>query len=353
MSDPETPLSLDIYGYRVEISSQHPEALAGLTADFAFFLTREAAKSSSCAYSIVLLDDDPPYNGLPPLQAVVYTPRNVVYRDQGISYLDYSGRALAIHDTRARSFRVHTRDGSLAYEIAYLFLLSQCGESFDALGLHRVHALGVSVNGCAGLVLLPMGGGKSTLGAALLQLSDIDLLSDDSPLIDHRGKVHAFPLRIGLLPGSHQGIPKEQLRRIERMEFGPKFLVNYQFFAHRIRPCAKAGVLFLGSRSLAAGCTVKPASFRAALWAMMANCVVGLGLFQGMEFVFQRGPLEIAAKAWVARRRLVAAIRLIRGCSVYHLCLGRDSAENARVVRDTIRFAGKSGSGASAPNPSG
>jgi hypothetical protein len=330
------PLFLDVYGYRVEIRSEHAEALSGLTADFAFFASPDAA-DSGC--TIILRDDDPPYSGLPPLHAVVYTPRNVVYRDGPISYLDYSGRALGVHDTRARTFEVHTRNPDLAYEIAYLFLLSQCGESFDAHGLHRVHALAVSVGDCAGLVLLPMGGGKSTLGASLLQLPDIELLSDDSPLIDHGGGVHAFPLRIGLLPDALKDIPQNQLRRIERMEFGPKFLVNYQVFAHRIRPKASAGVLFLGSRSLGSSCTVTRAPFHAALGAMIANCVVGLGLFQGMEFVFQRGPWEVAAKAWVARRRLMAALRLIRRSRAYHLSLGRDPVENARVVRDTIRLA--------------
>jgi len=336
MSDPQSPLFLDVYGYRVEIRSDHPAALSGLAADFAFFQRQEGSASGA---TVLLLDDDPPYDGLPPLQAVVYTPRNVVYQDGPVSYLDYSGRALAIHDTRARSFRVHTRDCGLAYEIAYLFLLSQCGESFDARGLHRVHALGVSVGDCAGLVLLPMGGGKSTLGASLLRLPDIELLSDDSPLIDHCGGVHAFPLRIGLLPGSLDEVPPDQLRQIDRMEFGPKFLVNYQYFAHRTRATARVGVLFLGSRSLAPGCRVTQASFTAALRAMMANSVIGLGLFQGMEFVFQRGPGEIAAKAWIARRRLMAAVRLIRGSRVYHLHLGRDSAENATVVRDTIKLA--------------
>src|SRR5271168_4424226 len=107
MSDPQSLLFLDVYGYQVEIRSDHPAALSGLAADFAFFQRQE---SSAHGTTVLLLDDDPPYDGLPPLQAVVYTPRNVVYRDGPVSYLDYSGRALAIHDTRAQSFRVHTRD---------------------------------------------------------------------------------------------------------------------------------------------------------------------------------------------------------------------------------------------------
>ncbi len=67
--------------------------------------------------------------------------------------------------------------------------------------MHRVHALALAVDRRAMLVLLPMGGGKSTLGAELLRHPDVQLLSDDSPLVDRAGRVHAFPLRLGLLPG--------------------------------------------------------------------------------------------------------------------------------------------------------
>jgi len=332
MSDLERPLFLDVYGYKVEIRSHHAAVLKGLGDDFAFFRKDEVEAGTILEF----FDEEPRYDVLPPLNATVYTPRNVSYRDGEVTYLDYSGRALAIHDAKAGRFRVHTRNHDLAYEIGYLFLLSRCGEWFDAGGLHRVHALAISIGDCGALVLLPMGGGKSTLGANLLQLPDIEFLSDDSPLIDHFGGVHAFPLRLGLLPGTLEGLPDDQLRRVERMEFGPKMLVSYRYFEQRVRPQARSCVLFLGSRSLAGECTVTPASFHSALVAMMSNCVVGMGLFQGMEFVFQRSAWEIALKALVARRRLAAALRLIRSSEVFHLNLGRDGTENARVVRETI-----------------
>jgi hypothetical protein len=331
-------LYLDIYGYRVEIRSQHAAAQEGLAEDFAFF-RRETVDGGAL---IILLLEDPPYGGLPPLQASVYTPRNVSYHDGNCTWHDYSGRALAVHDLSKREFRVSTRDSDLAYEIVYLYLLCQSGEHFDAHGLHRVHALAVSVGDCAGLVLLPMGGGKSTLGASLLQLDDIEILSDDSPLIDHRGGVHALPLRLGLLPGSLDMVPEEQLRRIQRMEFGPKLLVNYRYFADKVRPEARGCVIFLGSRNLGSECVVERATARAALRALVANCVVGLGLFQGMEFVFNRGPREIARKAVVAGKRLHACWNLARRAELYHLSLGRDSQQNARTVRDILaRSAGR------------
>jgi hypothetical protein len=327
------PIFLDIYGYRAEVRSTCASARENLAEDFAYFRV-EAGDSGRL---IELFDADPPYAGLPPLQASVYTPRNVSYRDETRTYIDYSGRALAIHDRAAEVFRIYSRDADLLYEAAYLFLLAQSGEFFDAHGLYRVHALGVSIENRAALIVLPMGGGKSTLGAHLLEFPDIEILSDDSPLIDLRGSVHAFPLRLGLLPDAAHTIPEDRLRRINRMEFGPKLLVNYSYFAGRVRAQAEPAILFLGRRSLSNECTVTKAGRLAALIAMLPNCVIGLGLFQGMEFIFQRSAWEISAKIVVAWRRLRASVRLIRRAQIYHVTLGRDSKENARVVHGLLK----------------
>ena len=67
--------------------------------------------------------------------------------------------------------------------------------------------------------------------------------------------------------------------------------------------------------------------------------MVGLGLFQGVEFLFQKSLWEIVGKAMIALRRMAATIRLIRRSAVYRLDLGRDSEENARVVRELLEQA--------------
>jgi hypothetical protein len=329
---------LDIYGYRALVTSNSSLVLSGIREDFAYFLRDAAAENSSAAVKIELLDADPPYGELPDVQATVFTPRNVSYRHGDLTFIDYSGRALAIHNRKSGDFQVFSRDPDLLFEAAYLFVLSQSGEFFDAHGLHRVHALGVSIENRAALVLLPMGGGKSTLGASLCRLPGIQLLSDDSPLIDHKANVWAFPLRLGLLPGSEGTIPPDKIRTIRRMEFGPKLLVNYSYFAGQVTARAEPCLLFLGSRSLRNTCTIKPASKLSAIAAMLSNCVVGLGLFQGMEFVFQRGWLEVFRKTIAASSRLRASLRLIARSDVYHLILGREAERNAAAVFEQMQL---------------
>jgi hypothetical protein len=327
---------LNIYGFRAAVTCQSPAALAAIRDDFTFFLDR-SVEIPADAIRIELFETDPPYDKVPEVTATVFTPRNVSYRSGDLTFVDYSGKALGIHDRARGRFQVFSRDPDLLYETAYLFLLSQSGEYFDAHHLHRVHALAVAVENCAALVLLPMGGGKSTLGAELLNYPDIRLLSDDAPLIDRDGKVRAFPLRLGLLPGFEKNIPPDKLRKIRRMEFGPKILVNYTYFADRVIPHADPCLLFLGTRSLGATCQITPASKAAAARAMLGNCVIGLGLFQGMEFVFQRGWTEIFRKAIVAASRLRASLRFIGQAEIYHLVLGRDTEQNGRAVVEKMR----------------
>ena len=178
-----------------------------------------------------------------------------------------------------------------------------------------------------------MGGGKSTLAMHLLADPAVSFLSDDSPLVDRKGLLHAFPLRIGILPGSQSLYAPEQLRTIQRMEFGPKLLLRHEFFEHRIVDSAEPGFLMLGRRSLSDSCVIIPASRMAALRALIPNCVIGLGLFQGMEFVFNRDTSEILRKIAIAASRLRNCISLVRRSAAYTVILGRDLEKNAATIR--------------------
>jgi len=223
-------------------------------------------------------------------------------------------------------------DRYLVYEAAYLFLLSQIGEALDARGLHRLHALAMSWRGRAILALLPMGGGKSTLGVELLKEPDLQILSDDSPVMDRRGRAFAFPLRLGLLGGREQEVPEEHRRLIQRMEFGPKYVVNYSYFASRVAASAEPGLVILGRRTLARKGRVEPASYSETVRAMMPNMVLGLGLYQGLEYLVQSSTAELLGKAGVVLSRFRNAHALARRSKNYILHMGRDVADNARLI---------------------
>jgi hypothetical protein len=322
--------TFNVYGFRFSIRSAVSEAVEGLEQDFAFFRSCDLGGG----VTLELLAEDPPREGLPLTDALVYTPRNVVYRNGSKRYIDYHGRALGIQDETSGDLKLYSRDPNLLYEAAYLYLLSRIGQHLDRQGLHRIHALGVTVQGRAVLVLLPMGGGKSTLGLHLLKYPAVQLLSDDSPFIDRKGRVLAYPLRLGLLPGSENTIPPEHRRAIQRMEFGPKHLVNYSYFQDRVNKSADPGLVLIGARTLARDCRIEEVGIIAGLRACVPNSVVGLGLFHGLEFILQAGAWELAKKAGLGGSRLRNCWQLLRRSRVCRVHLGSDPVLNAKTVFD-------------------
>ena len=323
----------DVHGYRFSIGGDAQWAIDGIDDDFAAFRT----KTPTTGVRLEVRLQKPDYNAVPPLRASGYTPRNVSYTDGPRSYLDYRGLGLAVHDRDTGDFSVVSESAFLLYEACYLYLLAQIGAYLDIRGMHRVHALSISIADRASLVLLPMGGGKSTLIAELLKDPEVKLLSDDSPFIDRRARVYPFPLHIGLLPGGESEIPAEYLRKINRMEFGPKYLVKYDYFAHRVGGIAQPMFVFLGERSLGEECRITRASMAAGLRAMVKDCVIGVGLFQGLEFVLQSSFSEKLGLMPVALRRLSASISLLRRSKLYHITLGRSTPTNARTMLEFIR----------------
>lgn len=326
------------YGYRFALAGDAPDALRALASDFEFFADGNPAPAAAARpVTIRIRHAAPDYAALPPVRASVYTPRNVSYKHGEFTLVDFHGRGIGRHHRATGDFEITTLDPDLQYEACYLFLLSQMGEALDRRGLHRVHALGISLRGRGVLVLLPMGAGKSTLGVELLRDPEVRLLSDDSPLIDAAGYLHAFPTRIGLLPGSEAVIPREYLRTVNRMNFGPKTFVDYRYFAPRVDAGAPCRFVCLGSRTLAPQGRIAGVSRTDALRRFTSDCIVGMGLFQGLEFFFQKSTKEMLARGPVTWSRLRASLAVIRRSHLLELQLGQDRAANARLLLDYVR----------------
>jgi len=333
-AEPARCRSFNVYGYHFSVRGPAEEPLCEIEEDFRFFST----EGPNDGVLVELFPEAPPLDAVPANDAVVYTPRNVVYREGGKRFIDYHGRALGIQDEATGDFRLYSQDTGLLYEAAYLYLLSQIGQRLDAAGLHRIHALGLVVKRRAVLVMLPMGGGKSTLGLHALQNPHVQILSDDAPFVDRHGRLLACPLRIGLLPGSDNTVPVEHRRTIQRMEFGPKQVVNYSYFSDRVCASAEPGLLFVGVRTMAPCCRIETISRMTAVRSCMANCVVGMGLFQGLEFLLQSSAWELLKKARLGLSRLWNCWQLLRRSRLLRIHLGRDAGLNARTL---LEFAEK------------
>lgn len=324
----------DFFGFRVAVRGHNNNVLQDVHRDFSYFRTEPGE-----AQALLELSAEPgPRDIMPPLKAALQTPRNTVYREGNLSYLDYFGRALVIYQTKGKRYRIYCPDRDLAHEIVFLTILSLVGEHLDAIGLHRVHALGLEVGGQGVLVLLPMAGGKTTLTLNLLRAYGIKLLSEDSPLISGSGEIFPFPLRLGVRVGGEPAwVPTKYQRTVKRMEFGPKTLIDIEYFKDRIAGPCPAGAILLGERWLAGPSSVRPVARRQAITEFIKNSVVGLGLYQGVEFLLERSAWEILGKAGLALSRLRTSLKIIGRSQVYRFAMGPDAEQSAEVLVKFLR----------------
>jgi hypothetical protein len=323
----------DFYGLTVEVSSASEALTDEVRRHFAYFRVPSAIGE----VRVEIHPEDPPYSELPSLPASIFTPRNVCFQNDKVSYIDYFGQGLAIFDRNERRCVIYSTDHDMAHEIAYLFILSTVGEYLDGRGIHRLHALGVSYQQRGILLLLPSGGGKSTMALELMRQPGFLLLGEDTPLIDRRGRIHPFPLRIGVRAERDTGVPPQYLRTVNRMEFDPKTLIDIDYFKDRLGESVPPGLILVGERNLGDVSAIVPLPRRRAFKAMVKYMVVGLGIYHGMEFLLERGLWEVLGQSGVAASRLYNGVSLLARARAYRFILGRDTEKNCRTLIEFIQ----------------
>jgi hypothetical protein len=327
-------LTLNFYGCEVTVTSDDSTLVQEIRRDYAYFA--RSGGEVRARLTVTMRRESPPYDSIPPVAASFYTPRNVCFRDGETAYVDYFGQGLAIHEKRAGRCTVYGEEFDRVREIAYYFILSTVGQYLDSIGMHRVHALGVARNGKASLLLLPSGGGKSTMALQLMQRPGFGLLGEDTPLIDRNGMVHPFPLRLGIRHDAKTDIPGEYLRTVSRMEFDPKTLIDVTYFEDRWSDAVPPGVILVGSRNAGYVSEIVPLSSRKTFHSLLKYQIVGLGIYQGLEFLLERGTGELWGKGGLAFSRLRAALALMRRARGYRFVLGRDRERNAATLLDFL-----------------
>jgi hypothetical protein len=323
----------NFYGLLLAVCSPSVMLVEELRRDFSYFLA--PAQKAQVQVRAQLLP--PPYPDLPSIPAARFTLRNVCFRRDEVIYLDYFGQGLAIFDRCARQCDVYSTVPDVVHEIVYLFVLSTVGRYLDNLGIHRVHALGLSYHQQGILLLLPSGGGKSTMAVELLRQPGFFLLSEDTPLIDRRGFMQPFPLRLGVRPEQQTGIPPQHLRTMQRMVFGPKTLIDIEYFQGRIGQAVEPRFLFVGQRNLGDASAILPLSRRRAFSALLQDLVIGRGVYQGREFLCEPGLWELLDKGKLGMARVSKSLRLLARTSPYRFILGRDIEKNRQTLIEFLQ----------------
>ena len=325
---------INIYGLTIAVKCDHDNLLEELTRPFKFFLSEE----SGFSIEIAVEQKDPPYNSFPGIKASFSTPRNIIYQFKGEKIIDYFGNGLVIHNKAESKYHIYGCDVNFLTEAFYLLIISLVGQFCDKQGYLRVHALALSFNDTAILLPLPPGSGKSTMAMAMLEVNGFKLISDDEPIVKNDGSILPFPTRIGTLDKKKiQNIPERFVYKIDRMEFGQKYFIDYDYWGDKIeKRHLRKSIIFQSNRLLNGAPSIQKASKIKILSSLVRDAVIGVGLYQGLEFIFQNSPWEIFTKVWVVTRRFTKALKLALSSETYRINLSRDIEKNVEILKEFV-----------------
>jgi hypothetical protein len=325
----------DFYGVGVNIESSEEAFHRSLENDFSYFLS----SSAPSALHVIFERATPDYDQLPELTCSLATPRNICFGNGRLTYIDYFGRGINIYDKETNQCRIVTTDVELAHEIAYLTILSRVSEALEKQRLHRIHGLGIESGGKGTVILLPSGGGKSTLALSLLQQDNpFRLISEDSPLLRSDGCMMPFPLRIGVHPhNAPPGIDSRYTQLDKRIEFSSKINIDVRYFGDKVcRQPVPAAFLLLGTRTTGRRAQIMAVSRSAALRHVIANSIIGIGLYQGLEFLLQKSVGESVRHTGLLFSRVYNNWILLKHTHVYEFLIGRDINKNYECLRSFL-----------------
>lgn len=326
-------LSLSVHGVQVRLSYESGDELAkgalqNLAEDFEYFVGND--EGGPHAVTLVLRGQAAPASLVPLGRGLFQTKMCGVHGLGRKRVCDYGRGALVVSESSksSRNFLVYAPGVDDLYEISYTALLSALGEELDRRGFHRVHALGIELDGRAGLVVLPQGGGKSAMAALLVQEPNVKIFSDETPLL--RGDVvYPFPVRLALKPevAAALGLPA-QARLFRRRLFAEKAL--FPLRAVQVARPKRVSFVAFGERRVGAQPSFRTASRLLVFWGLVKYSVVGLGVAQMAEHMLrvENGPSLLG----IAFSRLFTALRIVVRAKSYRFTLSEDARENARVL---------------------
>jgi len=325
---------LDIHGLVIECASSHKALIQSVVRPFKFFVVQ----SGHPVLNIDIKQTDPPYDELPEMKACFSTPRNIVFKQGDLKVIDYFGKGIVVEEKSLKKFSIYGRDEDFLQESFYLLVLSLISQYCDDKGFLRIHALVFSQLDTAFIFSAQSGGGKSTMALGLMENGDFKLISDDEAILTASGDLLPLPLRIGTLDKDKlKAIPDQYIYEIDRMEFGKKYFIDIDCWSEKLEKRKLNKKVFLIAKRLMNGTPyIEKASRYDTLTNLMGSAVLGLGLYQGMEFVFNNSPWELFRRLPVFLKRLTAALKFAVTTDSYQIYLCRDSTENIRILTNFV-----------------
>lgn len=327
----------DIYGLRLAIDGSWEPVVEALRRDFAWFEV-EASEGDEADVRIHVEHGAPDLEPFGDVAASFVTERNVVYHVAGDTVIDYLGLALSVIGEEDDAHVTGT-DEAVARRAGFDFALAQVSKHLDGLSMPRLHGLGLVGATGAVVIVLPSGGGKTTLALRALREDGIGFLSEGSPIIDGGGRLHPLPFPLWVRDRSPEaaGLPLEHVRRVDGELSDPRILEVEAFEDKIARGPHPLAHIVLGRRSLGVHADLRPLPRRAAVPSLVRDTVVGFGFFQGAEFLLRHGLRDLRHRVGPMSTRARACAAGLRHARVWELTVGRDREANWAALAQLLR----------------
>lgn len=344
--------AFDIYGLRASVVGDWPEVIAALRRDFAWF---ETGADGPADVLVTIEQRAPDYDALDDVPAAYVTAQHAVYRVGGRTVVDYLGSVISVIERNGMHALVQGEEARLARRAAFDFLVARASDHLDTRGLPRVFGLGLGGAQGAVLVLLPPGGGKTTLALRALKEEGVVFFSETSPLLDRQGRLHPFPFPLWVRGDSAEAtdLPDLHVRRVKGPETDLK-LLELEAFADRVasEPQPLRHIV-LGRRTLGRDSRLEQLGRAHAVRPLLQQSVLGFSFTDAVRFLVRRGGARDPAKEErdgdrshtrrVASSAARAAIRsrccaaALAHASVWRLTLGHDRNGNWSALERLLR----------------
>lgn len=327
----------DIYGLRLAIDGTWEAVVEALRRDFAWFEV-EDGEDGAADVSIRVEHGAPDLGRFGEVSASFVTERNVVYHVGADTVIDYLGLALSVIGENGET-RVTGTDEAVARRAGFDFALAQISRHLDGLSMPRLHGLGIVGAAGAVVIVLPSGGGKTTLALRALGEHGIGFLSEGSPIIDARGRLHPLPFPLWVRDRAPEAaeLPLEHVRRVDGALSDPRILELDAFEEKIARGAYPLAHIVLGRRSLGVHAELRPLPRRAAVPSLVRDTVVGFGFFQGAEFLLRHGLRDLRHRVGPMSTRARACAAGLRHAQVWQLTMGRDREANWNALEQLLR----------------
>ncbi|WP_127718472.1 hypothetical protein [Halobacteriovorax sp. HLS] len=328
-----TKILINIHGFNISVEGLNEELYKKVRSDFSYFLVDRLEGSQGLAISWI---EEEPHGKIPKnLYPVKQSANSMTYDSDGIRYNDYYSKATTVLDYKNRTFTLFSKNQDLVYELIFLIIQSRSGKYLDSIGFHKIHACAFVYDKTNYILILPSKGGKSTTLLHLLKKYDVDIISDDSPIVDSKGGLYPYPLRLGVEKRQDYdglfGLDKDAIYDFTRQHYSKKYLLPISALRNNISVASNTKVIF-GFR----GSFEKPKKYKIskvkAFQFMWYHMIIGVGLPMIIEYFIENNIKDYLLNFRILISRIRNAIILIMKSNCSSIELSSSIEENVKEL---------------------